>query len=107
MYQVIQNASRFRDAFRAYDREHQFSYAGFDALFEWLEENGYEELDVIALCCEYTEYEPDELVSAYGYAVQFEEDASKDEKFDAVFEYVAEQTVVVLTTSGTYIIQEF
>jgi hypothetical protein len=61
MYQNI-NFSMFCDAFKAYDRTEQFSYEGKKALFEYLED--YEEqtgekieLDVIALCCDYTEYE--------------------------------------------------
>jgi len=52
--------SDFRDAFQI--RKDNFSYDGLEALFNYLEE--YEEsggdeleLDVIAFCCEYTEYE--------------------------------------------------
>jgi len=51
----------FRRAFTDYDRACQFSYEGLTALFEWLEELAADtgtpyELDVIALCCEFTEY---------------------------------------------------
>jgi len=53
---------QFQDAFYNMDRQNQFSYKGKKALFEYLEE--YEdstgeqiELDVIALCCDYTEYD--------------------------------------------------
>ena len=60
MKQTI-NESMFMDAFQSCDRGTQFSYDGMKALFEYLE--SYEddtgeqwELDVIALCCEYTEY---------------------------------------------------
>ena len=56
------NFCEFCDAFHAHERQDQFSYAGKKALFEYLEE--YEEstgenveLDIIALCCDYTEYE--------------------------------------------------
>ena len=55
------NKWEFRDAFRDMGRKDQFSYNGLAALFEHLE--GYEEdtgeeieLDVIALCCDYSEY---------------------------------------------------
>jgi len=56
MIQTI-NQSQFIDAFRAMGRKDQFSYNALCALFEWLEEidEGYD-LDVIELCCEYTEY---------------------------------------------------
>ena len=51
----------FRDAFKAI-RPDNFSYEGLEALFDYLEEieTGTDtemELDVIALCCEFTEYE--------------------------------------------------
>ena len=52
--------SDFHDRFHSMGRGEQFSYEGKNALFEWLEE--YEdstgeqvELDIIALCCEYSE----------------------------------------------------
>jgi len=51
----------FRRAFADYDRANEFSYDGLDALFDWLDELSADtdtsyELDVIALCCEFTEY---------------------------------------------------
>ena len=52
----------FRTEFRAFGREEQFTRQGLKALFEYLEDYeqdcGIEiELDVIALCCEYVEYD--------------------------------------------------
>jgi len=51
----------FRRAFSDYDRADQFSYEGLGALFDWLDELAADtdtpyELDVIGLCCEFTEY---------------------------------------------------
>ena len=51
----------FRAAFTDYDRTAHFSYDGLNALFDWLDELSADtdtpyELDVIALCCEFTEY---------------------------------------------------
>ncbi len=53
--------SDFKQAFRNYDRQDNFTWAGISALFDYLEEyeqdTGEEmELDVIALCCDFTEY---------------------------------------------------
>jgi len=52
----------FQDAFHKMGRKDQFSYKGLDALFDYfemLEEDTDQqiELDVIAICCEYSEYE--------------------------------------------------
>jgi hypothetical protein len=51
----------FTEAFRLAGRKDQFSYSGLKALFDYFEEMedgcGEEmELDVIAICCEYSEY---------------------------------------------------
>lgn len=59
---TIINFSQFCDAFRDKERKNQFSYEGKKALFDYLENyeqdtNTEIELDIIALCCEYTEYE--------------------------------------------------
>lgn len=56
------NFSRFENGFKMSDeRREQFTWKGLRALFDYLEqyeeETGEEiELDVVALCCEYTEY---------------------------------------------------
>ena len=61
----------FEREFEAYNRAEQFSQEGLEALFNWLEsheeDTGEEiELDVIALCCEFTEYESlEELQESY------------------------------------------
>jgi hypothetical protein len=51
----------FINAFKEAGRENQFSYEGKKALFDYLEEYEREcqdrmELDIIAICCDYTEY---------------------------------------------------
>ncbi|MCD6162597.1 MAG: hypothetical protein J7K40_09325 [candidate division Zixibacteria bacterium] len=48
----------FRDAFQKMGRGDNFSYEGLEALYDFLEECEGEdyELDVIALCCAYSEY---------------------------------------------------
>jgi len=64
--------SDFLNAFSQSDRRDQFTYDGLKALFTWLEEweeNTGEEIqfDMIALCCEYTEYKNlKEFNEAYG-----------------------------------------
>ena len=56
------NESDFRTRFHQMERGGQFSYEGLTALYEYLEEleEGCDtkiELDVIALCCDFSEYE--------------------------------------------------
>jgi hypothetical protein len=70
MKQTI-NESQFRDAFKSI-RPDNFSYAGLGELFDWIEQIDEEcgtetELDVIALCCDFSEYTLPELKTEYGY----------------------------------------
>ena len=56
--------SQFIDAFKSWDTyKNNFSYDGLKALYEYFEEvaecndSGTIELDVVAICCDFTEYE--------------------------------------------------
>ena len=68
------NENQFIDAFRTWDTyKDNFSYEGLKALYEELEQvaecmdNGQVELDVVAICCDYTEYENfQEFLDNYG-----------------------------------------
>ena len=69
MYQTI-GFSEFTDAFNAV-RPKNFSYEGLEVLFDYLEqyeddctENGIE-LDVIAICCDFTECSIKEVLNDY------------------------------------------
>lgn len=60
----------FQDAFRSYDRLNQFTTEGLKAVFNYLEQ--YEEdadteieLDVIALCCEFSEFDIKDALESY------------------------------------------
>ena len=61
------NFSEFCNGFRDLDRNKHFTYEGKRALFDYLEGSKKStEIDVIALCDEYTEYENyEELKEAY------------------------------------------
>ena len=65
------NFNQFTDAFRSI-RPDNFTYDGLRALYDYFEQYGEDtgaelELDVIAFCCEYTEFEGmKEFQEAYG-----------------------------------------
>lgn len=92
--------SQFVDAFYHMGRAENFSYAGRIALFEYLEsyeeETGQEtELDVIALCCEYTEYSSLEDFQA-NYGSEYED-----------IEDIMDDTVVIMIDDESFIIANF
>jgi hypothetical protein len=97
MKQTI-TASNFRDAFKNMGRADQFSYDGLTTLFEHLE--GFEEctgqeieLDVIALCCDFTEFDD-------------EKELLKQCELDSLDE-VEEHTLLLRVPGGSYIIENF
>ena len=67
MKQII-DVDKFIDAFQRMNRADNFSYAGKEALFQYLEEmNPDMIIDVVALCCTYAEYASiEEYADAYG-----------------------------------------
>lgn len=74
MYQNVNTYDDFYNAFVRMGRQDQFSLEALDALLEYYEE--YEdstgeqiELDVIAICCDWTEYNSlEELLETYSLA---------------------------------------
>src|SRR3990167_2585094 len=99
MKQTI-NFSQFCDAFKNMDRNNQFTYEGKRALFDYLENYEEEtdqeiELDVIALCCDYTEYEN---------LKELQENYSNIENMDQL----EEKTLVIkIENSDAFIIQQY
>jgi hypothetical protein len=69
------NQSAFIDAFHAYDRYDQFGYAALSSLFDYLEglenDTGEElELDVIAICCDYSVDTVEDIASNYSIDIE-------------------------------------
>ena len=100
MIQTI-NEYDFKDAFRNGQYKNNFSYEGLGALFEYLEE--YEdstgeqvELDIIALCCEYSEYEDlEEYLKDYGTDINKKDYDDDDDFKDAVIEEIQDKTTFI------------
>ena len=95
MYKLL-NQDNFIDAFQLAGRDKQFSFEGKVALYNWLEENieNYE-LDVIAICCEFSEYEDLE---------EFHQDFDPEDYPD--IEAIENTRRVILTRSGSFIISQ-
>ena len=96
------NFTDFCDAFRI--RDNNFTYDGKKALFDYIEEyeegTGQEtELDVVALCCEYTEYSNLE---------EFQADYNNDNDYEyESIEDIEEATTVIKIDDESFIIQAF
>ena len=102
------NFDSFVQAFADCNRSDNFSLSGLGCLFDYLEsyeqDVGVElELDVIALCCEYSEYSSvQEVVENYDIQLDEEEDA-----LEQLLEYLQENTSVVCCEEDCIVIQDF
>ena len=94
------NEYDFIDAFKKMGRTDNFSYRGLIALYDYLEiledDIGQPiELDVIALCCEYAEYDNLE---------EFQADYSED--YQTIVD-IESDTTVIMIDDDSFIIQQF
>lgn len=99
------NFTDFTRAFHDYDRYDQFGYSALRALFDYLEDyednmGGELELDVIALCCDWTRYGSavdacSELAAAGEPVEETEEDAEEQ-----CLEWLRDQTQVIEFDGG-------
>jgi predicted ArsR family transcriptional regulator len=95
----------FERAFADADRKENFSYEALGLLFDYFEsyeeETGQEiELDVIAICCDYNEDNPDDIIANYRIDV---EGMDEDEKIEAVRDYLNDNTMLVGETATGFV----
>ena len=104
-----QNVNRydFERAFSDMGRGTNFTYEGRIALFDYLEDM-YEgmgeeyELDVIALCCEYSEHDTAlEAAKEYGW-IEYD-DLTNEENEPEAIEWLNEHTQVIVFNGGVII----
>jgi len=106
------NESMFHDMFRTYGRSDQFSYNGLTALYNHLEEvfdedSKYEyDLDVIGLCCDFTEFDT-AFEAAKNYRLfTINEDMNEKEQQRQAVEFLSERTTIIQFDGGI-IVQNF
>lgn len=90
----------FLEEFEKYGRGDQFSYEGKRALFNYLNELGEDigqpiELEVIGLCCDFTEYDN---LEDFNYYYNLDLDSIDD---------IEEYTTVIPVGDESFIIQDF
>lgn len=97
------NEHDFRRAFESI-RPNNFSYEGLGLLFEYLEDLEQDigdeyELDVIALCCDWSELTPDDLINDF---------APDLDGYDDLADWLHNQTMVAGQTSdGSFVFLSF
>ena len=106
IYQHI-NFSQFRDYFGI--RENNFSEEGKRILFDWLESiEGDVELDVIAICCEYTEDKFENIAADYRIDIgDLTIEENEAEYIEAVKKHLEDRTTVLGQTSNGFVFANF
>ena len=95
IYNTIDTAADLQREFKAYDRDN-YSIEAYEAILEYLEESyveGYE-LDVIAICCDFTEATLEEVASDYN--LDTEEDIFEQLQCNTWAVETAEDTVLYI-----------
>jgi len=97
------NLNDFRNEFQAI-RPDNFSYEGLETLFSFFEEFEDDiELDVIAICCAYSEQTIPEIIESYDIDVDYERNI-----YMQVMDFLEKHTCVIGDTSfGTIVFQNF
>jgi hypothetical protein len=104
--------SDFRDAFKRAGRGEQFTYEGLELIYDYIDEyerdSGEEiELDVIALCCEWSELSPEDIIDQYSTDIDTE-GKDEDEIAAEVEEYLLNETQFAgRTTAGNFVFVQF
>ena len=105
------NQSHFVSAFKGNsERKNQFSYGALCALFDYYEQmeqdTGEEmELDVVAICCDWTEYASAvEAAEAYGWQADEPQDERSDTSEKEALIYLNDNTQVIELASGVVVL---
>ena len=110
MKQLV-NFIDFVDAFHAHQRYDQFGYEALKVIFDYLEEyeesTGEEiELDVIAICCDYSVDTPLSIAETYG--IEIDTNENDDEITQQVKDFLESATTMLgETNDGQIIYQQF
>jgi hypothetical protein len=110
IYQTL-NKHQFIDSFKSWDTySNHFSYEGLELLYDWLEMQKAQsdediELDVVALCCDFTESDVTTIQHEYTLPKNV---VNTDLDFELVMEYLQENTSIVgITEQKTIIYYNF
>ena len=104
------NVYRFRDAFHSI-RPDNFSYEGLATLWDYLDEyeqsTGEEmELDVIAICCDFSENRWETIADYYDVAL--DEGADDEENADRVRQFLEDEGAFIGEGSdGSFVYRDF
>lgn len=96
----------FINEFHAYNRGDQFSLDALSALFDYYDEVEVFEIDVIGICCDWSELSIDEVLESYNLDIDPDIDDDED-KLEAVVDALNDQTYAIALSNGNILLQNF
>ena len=108
LYKTIDTSYELRKQFEAYGRDY-YSNDGYQFLLDYYGDE-YEnvELDVVAMCCEWTEYNDyNDLINDYGNLVDDDDDDDEDGYIDRLLRELDEYTYYQVLGNGNIMVAEF
>lgn len=101
----LRTSSDLREEFRAYGRQSTFSSQAYDWLWDYLVQLEGDtgtpvEIDVIGLCCDYTEEDFGSIAQYYGITLPERDEDESEEDYtealrEAILDYLRDNTVVI------------
>ena len=114
IHESIDTIGKFRDRFHAMGRTNQFTYQAFDVLFEEMNErNESIKLDVIGICCDWSEYTLAELERDFDEAkevmdiIRFDPETDEDDPSEieiAIHEAMDDSHTVMACGNGNWLV---
>lgn len=106
--QSINSVYQFEAAFKEAGRSNQFSWEGLKSLFDYLNNFSDDvgenvELDVISLCCDYSEDDYRDIAENYSIDLS-EAEGDEDEEKDIVIKYLENHTHYLGAGSGNSLV---
>lgn len=103
---ITVNLSRFIDEFNESSRAGNFSYEGLVAIYEYLEQDDDNyELDIVAICSEFCEDTFDGVAETYG--LDLSKLRSREDKIEAVKEFLEDNTTLVAHEDEGFVYIQF
>lgn len=105
--------SEFVKLFDEYDRSENFSIAARECLYDYYDDLSYDlsediQIDPIAICCDWCEYDADDLWSDYNHILDSNAEKYSDETMEILVEKLEQETTVLKVDGiNTYLILVF
>lgn len=101
----IYDAEDLKEEFQRFNRDY-YSLEGYQAIIDMFEETEtVTELDVIAIACEFTEEDPEGIISDYEPDVEFSDDP--DERNEQLLDWLNYRTYALDLGNGNILYQDF